>query len=91
MDGWSTLENLESLKTFAQNAGRLLIIMMDHGYRTDSFTTFQMNQSQQLLSTTLDNWLDYLQANHDIDITLVVDACYSGGFVEDCQGGVRGW
>ncbi|HNT35416.1 MAG TPA: hypothetical protein PKH07_10515, partial [bacterium] len=92
VDGWSTLGALQAATTgtFAQDAGRLMIILIDHGFITNSGCYFQMNPTQVLPAATLDNWLDDLQAAKPVDVTLVVDACYSGGFVETCKGGVGG-
>jgi WD40 repeat protein len=86
-DDWATLDTLRSAIAgpFGEGAGRLLIIMVDHGYRTESFTAFMVNHQQAVLSTTLDTWLDDLQTSHSVDVTLVVDCCYSGQFVSDCR------
>lgn len=87
VDGWANLANLEQTLTgdFATSAGRLLIIMVDHGNRTQDFMTFRVCENQVLPSTQLDAWLDTLQTNHPVDVTLVVDCCYSGKMVEDCR------
>ncbi|MBN1867428.1 WD40 repeat domain-containing protein [Candidatus Sumerlaeota bacterium] len=86
-DAWSTLENLEEAVAgdFGRNAGRLMVLMIDHGHRTSDFMAFRMNQTQVLPSTVLDGWLDDLQASHRVDVSLIVDCCYSGQFVEDCR------
>ncbi|MCX7048805.1 MAG: InlB B-repeat-containing protein [Candidatus Sumerlaeota bacterium] len=97
VDGWATEANLRDAITgdFGQSAGRLLILMIDHGARTQNFMTFRANEAQVLLSTTLDGWLDDLQtptANTSgtrqwiaPEVTLVVDSCYSGQMVDDCR------
>lgn len=92
VDDWATLENLEAALTgdFAKGAGRLLILMLNHGYRTDDFMAFRINETQLLSTLVMKRWLDDLQSNHQVDITLVVDSCYSGQFLEDCQGAVGG-
>ncbi len=119
-DGWATLENLRQAITgvsvpgahpdipldFGPGAGRLLIIMMNHGHRTRDFMTFRLNETQVLSSITLDGWLDDLQtppgqeglvAPPAPDVTLVADCCYSGQFVLDCRlteterNGGEGW
>lgn len=87
VDGYATLENLEAALTgeFAQGAGRLMVIMMDHGHRTRDFMTFRLSESQALSATQLDGWLDDLQSSSKTDVTLVVDCCYAGQIAEDCQ------
>jgi hypothetical protein len=86
VDDWASLDSLEQAMTgpFAQNAGRLLILLMDHGHRTNSMMSFRVNETQVVLSTTLDSWLDSLQNDFPVDVTLVVDCCYSGRITEDC-------
>ena len=63
--GWATQENLRATLTsdFATSAGRLLILMLDHGYRTQDFAAFRLNENQVLPSTTLKGWLDDLQTS----------------------------
>ena len=92
VDAWATLENLETALTgeFAQGAGRLMIILLGHGYRTGEIMAYEINHEQALLSTTLDSWLDGLQTNYPVDVTLVVDCCYSGEFTSDCEGAPTG-
>jgi WD40 repeat protein len=92
MDSSATLAQLQSAITgqFAQQAGRLLIIMIDHGYRTQDFMAFRANETQVLPSTTLRSWLDNLQTSYPVDVTLVMDACYSGKMLEDCSGAPPG-
>ncbi|NQU45394.1 hypothetical protein HQ520_19100 [bacterium] len=99
VDAWATLANLQRALTgeavpnasasipadFASGAGRLLILMVDHGYKAGGTTAFRLNPTQVLPATTMDTWLDTLQTNYAVDVTLVVDCCYSGGFVEACR------
>ncbi|NQU45395.1 WD40 repeat domain-containing protein [bacterium] len=99
IDAWATLANLKKAlgagadagastfipADFASGAGRLLILMVDHGYKAGGTTAFRLNPTQVLPATTMDTWLDALQTNYAVDITLVVDCCYSGGFVEACR------
>jgi hypothetical protein len=87
VDSSATLAQLQSAITgpFAQQAGRLLIIMIDHGYRTQEFMAFRVNETQALPSTMLKGWLDDLQTSYPVNVTLVMDACYSGKMLEDCR------
>jgi hypothetical protein len=46
---------------------------------------FCINPTETISASELDSWLDTLHHEEiHIDITLVVDACYSGGFVHRC-------
>ncbi|MDX2175490.1 MAG: WD40 repeat domain-containing protein [Candidatus Sumerlaeia bacterium] len=86
VDGPSTVAELSDALTgsFAGEAGRLLVLMVDHGYTTEDFMAFRMNPSEGLTTTQMDTWLDDLQATSPVDVSLVVDCCYSGRFVDDC-------
>ncbi|MFH0795168.1 MAG: hypothetical protein V2A74_14180, partial [bacterium] len=85
VDTSASLHNLQAAitGTFGQQAGRLLILMIDHGYKRSNFMTFRVNPSEVLPTTTLDSWLDELQTNYPVEVALVVDSCYSGQFVQD--------
>jgi WD40 repeat protein len=87
VDGPATIQELsDALRgDFARDAGRLLILMVDHGYATEDFMAFRLNPSQGILATTLDSWLDDLQASSDVDVSLVIDCCYAGRFVDACR------
>ncbi len=69
---------------------RFLIYMIDHGYPMedwsgDTDTYFGINPRQTIPSAELDSWLDTLTTEDTkIDVTLVVDSCYSGKFIEKC-------
>jgi len=70
---------------FARGAGRLLIVMIDHGYKSGETVAFRINPTQAVLTTELDGWLNALQHAAPMDVTLLVDCCYSGRFVTDCK------
>ncbi|MGI6458328.1 MAG: WD40 repeat domain-containing protein [bacterium] len=70
---------------------RLLIYMIDHGYPMTNKSTgatdiyFRLNHTQTIATRHLDSWLDQLsRPDMNLDVTLVVDCCYSGGFVKQC-------
>ncbi len=69
---------------------RVLIYMIDHAYLMQDWSEitdlyFGLNPRQTISTTELDSWLDTLTTDDtNIDVTLVVDSCYSGKFVENC-------
>ena len=56
----------------------LIIYMMDHG----GFGKFQVNTGEYLKAIDMDKWLDELQQATGCPITLIVEACHSGTFIE---------
>ncbi|MBX3730508.1 MAG: WD40 repeat domain-containing protein, partial [Candidatus Sumerlaeia bacterium] len=87
VDGYATRGALQGALEgdFAREAGRLMILMIDHGYKTGDFMAFRLNPTEAVLTTTMNGWLNDLQNAAPVDVTLVVDSCYSGRFVLDCK------
>ncbi len=69
---------------------RLLLYSIDHGYPIENEmgepdVYFRVNERETVSSKELDSWLDALNTDDlHIDVTLVVESCYSGGFVNNC-------
>jgi hypothetical protein len=85
VDAPATPANLQAaLDTFAGDTSRLFVYMVDHGYNLSNGMYFQINPTQMVSGSQLDGWLDALQNRQTADITLVVDTCYSGRFVQEC-------
>ncbi len=67
---------------------RLLIYAIDHGYPISESSGerdiyFRLNETETISARELDVWLDELNTpDINLDVTLIVDCCYSGGFVE---------
>lgn len=82
-----TLNQLRETLTgdFATSASRLSVFMIDHGYRTQDYMAFRFSRGELLSTTTLCGWLDGLQAAFPVEVSVVVDSCYSGQFVRDCR------
>jgi WD40 repeat protein len=70
----------------AREGGRLSVFLIDHGYKTDGFMVFRVNETQAVSATTFAGWMDALQeAAPAVDLQLVIDTCYSGAFIEPLQ------
>lgn len=85
-DGDATLANLEFAitnwaKTRLDDQQNLTLYLMDHG---DPDRFYLDNSQQQVLTPDqLDGWLDRLEeARPGLKITVIVEACYSGSFIE---------
>ena len=77
---WSAIDNWSS------DTARLFIYLIDHG-SWNSVTNqwyFRLNQNDYINARDLDAHLDALQAATGCEVILIVDACYSGGFVQEC-------
>jgi len=58
------------------------VYLVDHGSRSDTEWYFRINETESVSATEIDDALDALQAAlPDLEIALVCDFCYSGGFV----------
>jgi len=87
VDALATREALQGALQgpFAREAGRLLLVMIDHGYKAGPTMAFRINPTQAILTTEMNTWLNELQHAAPVDVTLLVDCCYSGRFVQDCK------
>lgn len=85
-DANATLDNLAfAITDWARqrlaNQQSLTLYLMDHG----DPDTFYLDKSQQQIVTPeqLDGWLDQLEAAlPNLNITVIIEACYSGSFIE---------
>jgi len=94
IDAASTLGNIQAALTlFADGSPNLLVYLIDHGDvdEEDGVGIFRCNESEVLQAVDLDELLDDLQENRSVDrITLVVDCCRAGAFLEACSGAPAG-
>lgn len=78
VDAEATNERLGyAITEWAADAANVVIFLTDHG----KAGSFRMNADETLSATRLGGWLDALQAEIEGSITLVYDACNSGGFL----------
>jgi len=82
-DADSTKENIQSAITNAQDADELFIYMHDHGAREKFYLDGSSNNF--LSPSELDGWMDGIQPETGVGpkIILVIEACYSGSFIDD--------
>jgi len=83
IDDYANLSSFESsIKEWAKNADNLIIYLVDHGGINDNQVgVFRMNESEILLSSDLDLWLDAFQQNNSKQVLMIYDACKSGSFI----------
>ncbi len=92
----ATRENLSealsewSTSDLTSSGRRLLVYMVDHGLPMpndsgERDTYFYLNGRETISGAELDSWLDDLAVAYpEIDVSLVVECCHSGAFVEQC-------
>ncbi|MDF7822635.1 PKD domain-containing protein [Pontiellaceae bacterium B12227] len=64
------------------NTDQLFIYLVDHGGTSSGEGYFRLNKSEILMATELDTWLDNIQNHYSNDVTIVIDCCESGSFLE---------
>lgn len=77
---WSALDSWSS------DTARVFIYLLDHGdysSQPDRWR-FRLNQTEYISARDLDAHLDALQTQTATEIILVVDCCFSGGFIRQC-------
>jgi len=77
---WSAID------TWSSGTARLFILLVDHGSwnSVSNQWYFRLNQNDYINAHDLDAHLDTLQAATGCEVVLIVDCCYSGGFVQEC-------
>ena len=84
IDAPSTLASLDNTFTnWASNSQKLFIYLANHGSDLAGDGFFRLNGGETVNATTdLKLWLDHIQNTYQTDITLVMDFCYSGSFID---------
>jgi len=76
-----------AIDTWSSGTARLFVYLIDHGSynsQTGDFS-FRLNPTQYIRARDLDSHLDTLQTRTGCEVILIVDCCYSGGFVQQCR------
>jgi WD40 repeat protein len=78
---WSAID------TWSSGTARLFIYLVDHGsYNSQTGEwSFRLNATQYIKASDLDSHLDTLQTRTGCEVILIVDCCFSGGFVQRCK------
>ena len=78
IDDTTTNANLQQVITsWASDASSLVVYLVDHG----GDGSFRMSGTEILAASDLDAWLDQLQIQNDVNVTVIYDACESGSFL----------
>ncbi len=92
-DGNGQLDDIDLDSSFANaqatftgwvgNANQLLVYLADHGSDAAGEGFFRLNGSEVLSSTNVNNWLNDLQNTYGMDVTVIMDFCYAGSFLNN--------
>ena len=84
----TTFSNVATTMTnWAANPGKLFIYLVDHGGDSSGNGYFRLNASETLTAAQLDIWLDNLQDTYNNEVTVVIDCCHSGSFLDELSYG----
>jgi sugar lactone lactonase YvrE len=80
----STKVNLQSAITeWAPDADHVYIYLADHGGIVDDTATFRLNATEVLSGDELASWVRNLETSIPGKVTVIVEACHSGAFIND--------
>jgi hypothetical protein len=84
VDGLSTLAAAGAAVTnWAAASDRLFLHLIDHGGDSSGAGYFRLSETEVLTAAQLDAWLDALQDAHNTEVTLLIDCCYAGSFLDE--------
>jgi hypothetical protein len=74
---------LISFRDWAPNADKLFVYLVDHGGDSSGAGFFRLNESEVITAVHLNGWVTALQNAYGTEVTLVIDCCHSGSFVDE--------
>ena len=82
--GETTYANVAQVFTnWAQSPGDMFIYLVDHGGDSSGAGYFRLNAAEVLTASNLDLWLDQMQDRYSNAVTVVIDCCYAGSFLDE--------
>ena len=83
VDAAATLANAAyAFTNWTGNAPKLFVYLVDHGEQSGGQGYFRLNSGELLSASQLTAWLNTIQSNHVADVTVVMDFCYAGSFLD---------
>ncbi len=92
-DGNGLLDDIDLASTYANaattitnwacNASRLFVYLVDHGSDVDGNASFALSPTEALPARNLDAWLDALQDRYHMEVTVLIECCYAGSFLDE--------
>jgi len=62
---------------------RLFVYLVDHGGNSSGNGYFRLSGSEVITASQLDAWLDNLQNKYQTHVTVLLDFCYAGSFLDE--------
>ena len=72
-----------SITNWARASNKLFLYLVDHGGDSSGAGYFRLSGSEILAAAQLDAWLDALQDAHGTEVTVLIDCCYAGSFLDE--------
>ncbi len=84
VDMATTYTNTEHIfTTRVGHADKLFVYCVDHGGDSGGAGYFRLNENETLPAAQLDAWLDNIQDTYNTEVTVVIDCCHAGSFVDE--------
>ncbi len=93
VDGNNVLDDIDSSTAFTNvaaaftnwvgNSDKLFVFLANHGSDFAGEGFFRLNEGENLTAVQLDSWLDHIQDTFNTEVTVVLDFCYSGSFLDE--------
>lgn len=86
ISGEATHTNVYStLATACATSDKLFLYLADHGGDSSGSGFFRLSAEETLSAADLCAWLDVLQEAHHTEVTVLLDFCYAGSFVDELR------
>ena len=72
-----------TLTNACATANKLFIYLSDHGGDSSGQGFFRLNAQETLSAAELRSWLDTLQDTYKTEVTVLLDFCYAGSFMDE--------
>jgi hypothetical protein len=84
IDGYTSLGEVGAAFTnWVGNANKLFVYLADHGSDSSGQGYFRLNGTDHLTATNLDAWLDRIQNTYGTEVTVLMEFCYAGSFLDE--------
>lgn len=84
VDGQASLASLQAaIESLPPGTNRLFLYLVDHGGDTSGSGYVRLNPTETVTGAQLDAWLDALQTAQGTDVSVVIDCCRSGSFLDE--------
>jgi len=84
IDAEATLQaTADAITNGLAGADQVFIYLVDHGGNSSGNGYFRLNSGETVTAEQLDIWLDSLQDTYSMKVTVLLDFCYAGSFLNE--------